>query len=55
MEALVKPFERLVGAVEKNQIGAPAPFFEQPLLQAWLVPLGGAGAAQLFDYLLLAR
>jgi hypothetical protein len=52
---LVEPFKRLIAAVESNQIGAFAPFFEQPLLKAILVPLGGAGGAQLFDYLLLAR
>ena len=52
---LVEPFKRLIAAVEGNQIGAFAPFFEQPLLKAILVPLGGAGGAQLFDYLLLAR
>lgn len=52
---LVEPFKRLIAAVESNATGAFAPFFEQPLLRAILVPLGGAGGAQLFDYLLLAR
>ena len=55
LAVLVEPFKRLIVAVENNQIGAFAPFFEQPLLKAMLVPLGGAGGAQLFDYLLLAR
>jgi hypothetical protein len=52
---LVQPFERLVKAVEGERRGAFAPFFEQPLLTAILVPLGGAGGVQLFDYLLLGR
>ncbi|MBT9494548.1 MAG: hypothetical protein IV107_19850 [Paucibacter sp.] len=55
MAALVEPFKRLIVSVESNQTGAFAPIFEQPLLKALLVPLGGAGGAQLFDYLLLAR
>ncbi|MCV2371259.1 hypothetical protein [Roseateles oligotrophus] len=55
LAVLVEPFKRLIAAVENNQTGAFAPLFEQPLLKALLVPLGGAGGAQLFDYLLLAR
>lgn len=55
MRELVKPFERLIAAVDGNQVGAFAPFFDQPLLKALLVPLGGAGGSQLFDYLLMAR
>lgn len=55
MRGLVEPFKRLIAAVESNQTGAFAPLFEQPLLRALLVPLGGAGGAQLFDYMLLAR
>ncbi|MCV2355747.1 hypothetical protein LNV09_16510 [Paucibacter sp. B2R-40] len=55
MAVLVEPFKRLIASVEGNQTGAFAPMFEQPLLKALLVPLGGAGGAQLFDYLLLAR
>jgi hypothetical protein len=55
MAVLVEPFKRLITSVENNQTGAFAPLFEQPLLKALLVPLGGAGGAQLFDYLLLAR
>jgi len=35
--------------------GAFAPFFEQPLVQAILVPLGGAGGIQLIEFLLYAR
>jgi len=52
---LVEPFKRLIAQVENNQQGAFASFFDQPLLKALLVPLGGAGGTQLFDYLLLGR
>ncbi|MFN3304478.1 MAG: hypothetical protein ACK44A_12240 [Roseateles sp.] len=52
---LVEPFKRLIAQVEGNQRGAFAPYFDQPLLKAMLVPLGGAGGTQLFDYLLLGR
>lgn len=52
---LVEPFKRLIASVQTNQTGAFAPLFEQPLLKALLVPLGGAGGAQLFEYLLMAR
>ncbi len=52
---LVEPFKRLIVQVENEQHGAFASFFDQPLLKAILVPLGGAGGTQLFDYLLLGR
>jgi hypothetical protein len=52
---LVEPFKRLIAQVENEQHGAFASFFDQPLLKAVLVPLGGAGGTQLFDYLLLGR
>ena len=52
---LVEPYKRLIASVENEQGGAFAPFFDQPLLKALLVPLGGAGGTQLFDYLLLGR
>lgn len=52
---LVEPFKRLIAQVENESEGAFAPFFDQPLLKAMLVPLGGAGGTQLFDYLLLGR
>ena len=52
---LVEPFKRLIAQVENEQHGAFASFFDQPLLKAILVPLGGAGGTQLFDYLLLGR
>lgn len=52
---LVEPFKRLIAQVESNQRGAFASYLDQPLLKAMLVPLGGAGGTQLFDYLLLGR
>lgn len=52
---LVEPYKRLIQQVENNQQGAFASFFDQPLLKAMLVPLGGAGGTKLFDYLLLGR
>lgn len=52
---LVEPFKRLIAQVENETEGAFASFFDQPLLKAMLVPLGGAGGTQLFDYLLLGR
>lgn len=55
LTGLVEPFKRLIAQVENEQHGAFASFFDQPLLKAILVPLGGAGGTQLFDYLLLGR
>ncbi|RTL45464.1 MAG: hypothetical protein EKK53_06010 [Burkholderiales bacterium] len=52
---LVEPYKRLIASVENEQSGAFASFFDQPLLKALLVPLGGAGGTHLFDYLLLGR
>jgi hypothetical protein len=49
---LVEPFKRLIASVEGNQTGAFAGLFDQPLLKALLVPLGGAGGTQLFERLL---
>lgn len=51
---LVKPFESLMDEVKAMRGGAFAGVFDQPLLKAMLVPLGGAGGAQLLDYLSLA-
>ncbi|MDR7272085.1 hypothetical protein J2X20_004759 [Pelomonas saccharophila] len=51
---LAGPLDRLISEVEAMRSGAFAPFLEQPLLKALLVPLGGAGGTQLFD-ILLAR
>ncbi|MCE4556034.1 hypothetical protein [Pelomonas cellulosilytica] len=55
MSDLVEPYKRLIAQIENEQRGAFASFFDQPLLKAMLVPLGGAGGTQLFDYLLLGR
>lgn len=52
---LIEPFKRLMASVQEERGGALAPIFEQPLVKALLVPLGGAGGAQLFEYFLLAR
>jgi hypothetical protein len=55
LKELQEPFKRLMAAVEAERRGAFAAFFDQPLLKALLVPLGGAGGAQLIEYFLLAR
>lgn len=55
LSELVEPYKRLIASVENEHCGAFASFFDQPLLKALLVPLGGAGGTQLFDYLLLGR
>jgi hypothetical protein len=52
---LIGTFEDLLRDVRTLRKGAFAPFFEQPLVQAILVPLGGAGGIQLLDWLLYAR
>jgi hypothetical protein len=52
---LADQFPRLIDQVRDLRKGAFAPFFEQPLVQALVVPLGGAGGVQLLDYLILAR
>jgi hypothetical protein len=54
-EGLAGTFEDLLQDVRTLRRGAFAPFFEQPLVQAILVPLGGAGGVQLLDWLLYAR
>jgi len=50
---LAKPFEALRDEVKNLRSGSFAGFFDQPLLKAMLLPLGGAGGAQLLDYLSL--
>jgi hypothetical protein len=45
----------LIDQVRKLREGAFAPFFEQSLVRAILVPLGGAGGVQLIDLLIHAR
>ena len=54
-KALVEPMKRLIAAVESERSGAFAPPFDQPYFKGLLVPLGGAGGAQLFERLLLAN
>lgn len=54
-DKLAKSFSRMTDEVKTLRKGAFAPFFEQPLVQAILVPLGGAGGVQLLDWLLYAR
>jgi hypothetical protein len=53
--ALVEQFPRIIKQVHDLREGAFAPFFEQPLVRAILVPLGGAGGIQLLEALLLSR
>jgi hypothetical protein len=48
-------FPTLIEQVRNMRKGAFAPFFEQPLVRAILVPLGGAGGIQLIEFLLYAR
>jgi hypothetical protein len=52
---LADQFPRLIEQVRNLRRGAFAPLFEQPLVRALLVPLGGAGGVQLLDLLLFAR
>jgi hypothetical protein len=52
---LAKPMEGLIAAVEAERRGAFADLFDQPLLKAILVPLGGASGVQLLDYFVLVK
>jgi hypothetical protein len=52
---LTERFPDLIAQVRNLRQGAFAPFFEQPLVRAILVPLGGAGGVQLVEYLMFAR
>lgn len=54
-DQLCKPFEDLIVDVRNLRQGAFAPFFEKPIVQAILVPLGGAGGVQLIQLLMYAR
>ncbi len=54
-EKLLTVFRMLIEQVRSLRKGAFAPFFEQPLVQAVLVPLSGAGGVKLLDYLLLGQ
>jgi len=53
--ALAGRFPSLIEQVRTLRRGAFAPFFEQPLVQAILVPLGGAGGIQLLELMVFAR
>jgi hypothetical protein len=53
--ALAEQFPALIKQVEELRRGAFAPFFEQPLVRAVLVPLGGVGGLQLLELLTLVR
>jgi hypothetical protein len=53
--ALAEQFRRMIDEVKENRTGAFAPLFNQPLVHAMLLPLGGIGGSQLLDYFLLAR
>lgn len=52
---LVERYPTLIGQARTLRTGAFAPLFEQPVVRAVLVPLGGAGGVQLLDLLLFAR
>jgi len=52
---LAERFPSLIKQVEDLRKGAFAPFFEQPLVRAVLVPLGGAGGLQLLELLAFTR
>lgn len=55
LDKLSKPYEALIDQVRHLRQGAFAPFFEKPIVQAILVPLGGAGGVQLIQLLMYAR
>jgi hypothetical protein len=54
-DRLAKQFPGLIEQVRDLRQGAFAPFFEQPLVKAILVPLGGAGGIQLLELFVFAR
>ena len=53
--ALAEQFPGLIEQVRNLRQGAFAPFFQQPLVRALLVPLGGAGGVQLVELLMFGR
>lgn len=53
--ALAEQFPSLIKQVEELRRGAFAPFFEQPIVRAVLVPLSGVGGLQLIELLPLIR
>jgi hypothetical protein len=52
---LAERYPALIEQARGLKGGAFAPLFEQPIVRAALVPLGGAGGVQLLDLLLFAR
>lgn len=52
---LTEVFPSLITQVQELKKGAFAPFFEQPLVRAVLVPLGGAGGLQILELLAFTR
>ena len=54
-QALAEQFPSLIAQVKDLRRGAFAPFFEQPLVRAVLVPLGSIGGLQLIELLSLVR
>ncbi len=52
---LAEQFPGLIDQVRNLRQGAFAPFFQQPLVRALLVPLGGAGGIQLLELLMFGR
>jgi hypothetical protein len=55
LQKLSEPMQKMIETVEKERRGAFAAPFDQWFFKALLVPLGGAGGAQLIDRLLMAR
>ncbi len=54
-EGLTKQFKELIEDVMQLRQGAFAPFFEQPLVRAILVALGGAGGIRLLELVVFGR
>src|SRR5262249_61599056 len=54
-KALAEQFSKVIEQVRNLREGAFAPFFEQPVVRAILLPLGGAGGIQLMETFMLAR
>jgi hypothetical protein len=52
---LAEQFPGLIEQVRNLRQGAFAPFFQQPLVRALLVPLGGAGGIQLLELVMFGR
>ena len=52
---LAEQFPGLIEQVRDLRQGAFAPFFQQPLVRALLVPLGGAGGIQLLELVMFGR